>query len=326
MRRIRVAIFVLFITWLGISHLAQAQCCSAGNPLSFEAGQMILLPGELVFSYHYRHSVADKYYSGKQCITLNAPGLVSKSWYDFSKIVALYGITKGLSIQFEQGYFFTRAEQYAGASIGTFQGQGLGDMHWQFRYHQKLGSGMYILPSVGITLPVGAFDLEKDHVRLPITIQPSSGDFKYHFNIKVLKMFPEKNMETHINLGLEYPNLINSKHFYYKYGTRFHVSSWTSYQFHKNVVAGLLLNFEAREKSTREDKQVVASSGYHFINMAPHLGVNILYDFHLSGTFEMPIYRNYNGIQLGNKYAVSFILSRKINTKKILGRNRDIPQ
>ncbi|MBP7849704.1 MAG: hypothetical protein KA053_05465 [Lentimicrobiaceae bacterium] len=297
--------FLLLLFMLGLPVVLEAQCCSAGNPLSPEAGKLRLKPGELVVSASFRHSVADQYYSGATWANITGPGIIEKSWHNFSKLNITYGVLPWLAIQVEQGYFFIRAEKYGDQTIGTIMGRGIADLQASIRTQHRLGKATFFIPSFGITFPVGQFDLEEDRVRLPISLQPGSGDYKYHLNARLLKSFPRLKTDAHLTLGFEYPVLIHTRNFYYKYGLRYHATAYVAGWISKNVLLGGLLNCDIRGKATREQNQIVNSSGYRVFSIAPQGGINLTEDLHVSTMLEIPVLRYFNGIQLGNKYAVS---------------------
>jgi hypothetical protein len=173
--------------------------------------------------------------------------------------------------------------------------------------------------------PVGVFDQEVNNVKLPITIQPSSGSFRYLANIYINKAFKNPKWNLGFFGSFEYSQLINSENFYYKYGNRYLFSVIGSYKVAKAFNLGLEIRSENRGRSTRENNQVVESSGYNIVYAIPHLSYSFFNHCLLSLNAELPVFRYYNGIQLGNKFSVSasLIYTLSFNNNKLKEINVD---
>ena len=91
-----------------------------------------------------------------------------------------------------------------------------------------------------------------------------------------------------------------------------------SYKILNKVNLGLELRNENRTRAERENDQVVSSSGYNLVYTIPHVSCTITKHWSISANAELPFYRHYNGIQLGNKFAVSARLSYQINFSRSL--------
>jgi hypothetical protein len=64
------------------------------------------------------------------------------------------------------------------------------------------------------------------------------------------------------------------------------------------------------------------SSGYHIIYTIPHVSINTKKHLKFSFDAEIPTFRYYNGIQLGNKMAISARVSYPINFQKKTDRKQ----
>ncbi len=173
-----------------------------------------------------------------------------------------------------------------------------------------------IVPSIGVKFPIGVFDQEVDHVKLPITVQPSSGSFKYLINLYLNKGTKNHKWNFGFYSSTEFAQLINSENFYYKYGNSYLFSIISSYTLSPKITLGLEIRNENRGKSSRENNQIVESSGYNIVYVIPHLNYNFSKKWFVSVNSDIPVYRFYNGIQLANKLAVSIRLSYRISFVK----------
>ena len=85
-----------------------------------------------------------------------------------------------------------------------------------------------------------------------------------------------------------------------------------SYRQWDKINVALELRNEYRGRSKRENDQVVESSGYDILYTIPHISYSISPQWLISVNIEFPVYRFYNGIQLGNTFAVSVRVSYNI--------------
>lgn len=306
--------FTLLLMLFLFPNSSVAQCCSAGNPF-FYGEQASLAKKELQFLLGYKYSTSTKYYEGSNPISID---FVDKAFFNYFNFQAQYGITYRLSVQADIGYFINKTEYYSLEGWNDQKGYGVGDLMLTIRYlaYTNYAKKFSITPSIGIKFPIGVFDQEVDNVKLPITLQPSSGSFKYSLNLYINKGFKNPKWNLGMFGSYEYAQLIDSKNFYYKYGNMFMLSVLGSYRLGSKINAGLELRNEYRGKSKRDNDQVVESSGYNILYTIPHISYSISPNWMIAANAEFPIYRYYNGIQMGNTYAVSVRLSYKIDFVK----------
>ncbi|NQV02284.1 MAG: hypothetical protein HQ542_06545, partial [Bacteroidia bacterium] len=175
---------VLLFSGAGSAH---AQCCASGNPFISDAEQPALQSNVLTASFIYRYNHSHQFYHDDS----PSPDLPfsQNAYSNYSELQVGYGITKWLTVLGEIGYFFNKTLTTIGQE--TYRGHGLGDaaLYLKFNAYSNPGSNLFISPSVGVKFPVGVFDQEVDYVKLPISVQPSSGSFKYTGNVFVSKGF-----------------------------------------------------------------------------------------------------------------------------------------
>jgi hypothetical protein len=311
-------IFILTIAILILSeYSAIAQCCSAGNPF-FYGEQANMGHKELQTILGYKYSTSDTYYTGSEEIDID---FVDKAWFNYLNLQMIYGITSRLSVQTDLGYFINKTEDYSKGGWTQSKGYGLGDLTLTFKYlaYRNSSKGLSLIPSLGVKFPIGVFDQEVDNVKLPITVQPSSGSYKYLANIYFNKKFKNPKWNLGAFTSFEYAQLIDSENFYYKYGNMFLLSVIGSYMVHSKINFGLEMRADMRGKSQRENEQVVESSGYSLVYTIPHVSYSFAKKWLLSLNAEIPVYRYYNEIQMGNKFSVSAQLSYRVSFRKKAG-------
>ncbi|MBN1339414.1 MAG: hypothetical protein JXA03_08825 [Bacteroidales bacterium] len=293
---------------------SEAQCCSAGNPY-FYSEQAGMGHKDLQVMAGYKYSASTTYYSGSGEIEIND---IDKAWFNYLNLQMVYGLTPRLSVQTELGYFINKSEDYYKPDWETKTGYGPGDITMTVKYlaYKNFIHKFSILPSVGMKFPVGVFDQTVDHVKLPITLQPSSGSYRYQVNLYTNKTFKNPKWNLGFFGSFEYAQLIDSQNFYYKYGNIYLFSLIGSYKVLNNFNLGLEIRSENRDKAKRENNQIVASTGYNIVYSIPHLRYSFLKKWLLAANSELPVYRFYNGIQLGNQFAVSLSLSYRISFDK----------
>jgi hypothetical protein len=313
-RIILLSILAIFFSYSSV----EAQCCSAGNPY-FYSEQSNLGQKELQVVVGYKYSTSDTYYTGSDPININD---IKRAWFNYLNLQLVYGLTQRLSMQTDLGYFLNKSEEYYKEDWATKTGYGLGDAALTFKYlaYKSFTHKFSIIPSIGVKFPIGVFDQEVDNVKLPITIQPSSGSFRYLLNLYLNKSFKNPKWNLGFYGSFEYAQLIDSENFYYKYGNVYLFSFIGSYKILDKLNLGLEIRNENRAKASRENEQVVESSGYNIIYNIPHLSYSIADKWLLAANAEIPVYRYYNGIQLGNKVSVSASVSYKISFKQSIAK------
>jgi hypothetical protein len=301
----------LLLAW---AQPAFAQCCSAGNPF-FYGEQANIGHKQLQAIAGYKYGFSDQYYhqDSKEDIDF-----IDKAYFNYLNLQLIYGLSRRLSIKTDLGYYLNRTEQYKLENWETVNGYGLGDAGLTVRYlaYKSFTKKISVIPSVGFMFPIGVFDQEDENVKLPITVQPSSGSFKYLLNLYISKTFKKSTFNIGLFGSAELPQQIDSENFYYQYGNMYLFSLVGSYYMTEKVTFGLEARSETRNKATRENDQVVESSGYNIVYAVPHISYAFANNWFLAVNADLPVYRYYNGIQLGNKLAVSARISYSISFDK----------
>ena len=297
----------------------QAQCCSSGNPFISDAEQPALQSKVLTSSLTYRYSHSSQYYAKDS--RFNDLPFEQTSYSNYLEFQVGYGVTNWMTVMADLGYFFNKTLTTSGED--PYRGYGLGDaeLYLKFNAYTNPKARLSISPSLGVKFPIGVFDQEVDNVQLPITVQPSSGSFKYTGNVFISKGI-EKKMALAGFLSYEYSQLIESDNFYYKYGDQWIGAIYFNYQAWKRFSIDLQFRDEYRAKSTRENKEIVEASGYNVIFFTPQLTYAFKHNWYLSAYADLPLYKYYNGIQMSFGYAASLRLTKKIDFIAIKARSQ----
>ena len=214
----------------------------------------------------------------------------------------------------ELGYFINKTELYKPEDVTPSEGFGLGDAVLQTSYllYKNFTKKWQISIGAGIKLPIGVFDQELNYVKLPITVQPSSGSFKYSANIFYLNTKHDKI--KYYSLGLiELAARIDSKNFKYQYGNIYSLAFGSNYQISKIISTNLMLRGELRTRSEREPDIIVESSGGKFIYLSPGINIKLAPLLHLNSSINIPVYKYYNGIQLANSFIINISIHKSIS-------------
>jgi hypothetical protein len=174
-------IVVLWILVTGTPDRGFAQCCASGNPFISDAEQPALRAKVFTAALTYRYSHSEQFYSDDSPV--DGLPFSQTANVNYTELQIGYGATKWLTVMGEIGYFFNKTLHTAGQD--PMRGFGLGDaaLYLKFNAYSNARARFTISPSVGMKFPVGVFDQEVDNVKLPISVQPSSGSFKYIANV-----------------------------------------------------------------------------------------------------------------------------------------------
>lgn len=311
---ILLSFLLALIPLIFTTSLVRAQCCSAGNPF-FYGEQANISHKQLQVIAGYKYSISDQYYNKDSQIEID---FIDKSYFNYLNLQLIYGLTRKISIQTDLGYFVNRTEQYKKEDWEAINGYGIGDAGLTIKYlvYNSFKRKISIIPSIGFKFPIGVFDQEVDHVKLPITVQPSSGSFKYLLNLYLSKTFKKSKFNLGFFASAEFPQLIDSENFYYKYGNMYLFSLVGSYYLSDKLTLGIEVRNENRNKASRENDQTVESSGYCIVYAVPHISYAFAKKWFVAINSDIPVYKYYNGIQLANKFAISTRISWRINFDK----------
>jgi hypothetical protein len=307
-RTILITVFLILLT----TTLTYSQCCSAGNPSSFSFGDQTALKAKsLLISSSFKYGFSDTYFNGDKPENMD---FYTPASFTFMDMKAAFGINNRFTIQAETGFFFSK-QQKNPSPYPPYRGFGLGDAaaNVRYRFYKSMKHRVELIASLGMRLPIGVFDQEKDGVELPISLQPSSGSLVYIGGVSFSKLLNNSKFQLYSSAFAEFPQLIDSKNFYYRYGNLYNISFASAYKVHRLFVPTLQIQGEMRGHDTREDEQVVDASGYKSVTLSPQIESDFLKNWSVMIYTDLPVYRYFNGLQMANKFKAGVRLAKKFS-------------
>jgi len=315
---LQTAKYLLILLCLCTGNKAFSQCCTSGNPFISDAEQPALQSRILTASLNYHYSHSGKYYSEDSRFT-ELP-FQEIAYSNYTELQVGYGITNWLTALTDIGYFVNKTLQTPG--VDSYKGYGIGDLglYAKFNAYSNSRLRLTISPTVGVKFPVGVFDQELENVQLPISVQPSAGSYRYLANLFISKGFGKVALAGFASY--EYSQLIESENFYYKYGDQWVAALYFNYRPWKRFTIDLQVRNEYRTKSTRENDDIIESSGYDVVFFTPQVTYAFKHDWYLSAYGDIPLHKYCNGIQLSFGYAVSVRVTKKIDFIALMARKK----
>jgi hypothetical protein len=287
---------LLIIICLTVSAQAgMAQCCAPGNPVSGSEYVGILPKKTLRTITYYRHSYSDTYYEGSEKSVYQG----THSGYDFFGEVLSYGIIKKLTVEAELGYYVYKYQE--SELVGKFTTYGFTNSTVSLKYAiVKTKKDMELTLGAGAKVPLSRKVFRDDYgVPYPQDIQPSTGAFGFVGQVFFYKSFMEKKWKI-VALARYEINGYNSED--YRFGNALFTSVFVGRSFAKNWAATLQLRNEYRREDWQGDTRYLVTGG-DILYVSPQVSYTFKSRLTLSVTADIPVFRHYNGIQLGPKYA-----------------------
>lgn len=283
---------IIFIT---AQQSSIAQCCSPGNPVSGSEYVGILPKKTLRTITYYRHSFSDTYYEGSEISDYQG----TQSGYDFIGEVLSYGIFKKVTAEAELGYYFTKYQD--SDVLDEFRTHGFTNATVSLKYALlKSKNDMELTLGAGSKFPVSRKVFRDEYgVPYPQEIQPSTGAFGFVAQLFFFKGFKEKKWRL-VAIGRYELNGYNSED--YRFGDAVFTSVFIGRSFAKNWSATLQLRNEYRWEDWQGDTRYLVTGG-DILYLSPQVSYTFQQRITVSVMGDIPVYRHYNGVQLGPKYA-----------------------
>ena len=90
----------------------------------------------------------------------------------------------------------------------------------------------------------------------------------------------------------------------------------TKHVFQISLFMGILGVFDQETDHVKLPITVQPSSGYNILYGVPHIGYRFHKTWDASTDIEIPLFRYYNGVQLGNKFSFSLRITYQVNLRK----------
>ena len=315
-------ITLVFILCFYFNESSGQGCCSgsSGNPIAGGVSSGVLQENQIEFSSNYQYTFSDKFFSGTQD-TIN---LFDNLNSDYLFLKTEYGVNKRITLSISAGYYFNKAQV---GGIKPTKSNGLADIII-FPRINVLNKDMpfnrtEITLGVGVKAPLGTHkdssliipSINYWEINPPIT-QLSSGAYDlllYSFFLREFKLQKIKIFSSilHINKGF---NSLDQK-----MGNYSSFAIYISKILENNIGSALQIKAEEIKKmdagNVWNSEDLEASSGSNKIFLIPQLSYS-LNNFSFFGSYEIPLYQNINGTQIGSKEKITFGFSYRFLTKK----------
>jgi hypothetical protein len=289
---------VLLLVFAGLffNEPAASQCCSPGNPVSGSEYVGILPKKTLRTISFYRHSYSDTYFEGSEVSDYQG----TESGYDFVGEVLSYGIIKKFTIEAELGYYITKFQD--SEVLDEFRTHGFSNAVLTVKYALlKTKKDMELTLGAGAKVPVSRKIFRDQYgVPYPQEIQPSTGAFGFVGQVFFFKGFDEKKWRLVVHGRYEL-NGYNSEE--YRFGDAIFASVFIGRSFARHWAATLQFRNEFRFEDWQGDTRYLVTGG-DILYLSPQLSYTFKPRLTVSVLGDIPLYRHYNGIQLGPKYAI----------------------
>ncbi len=313
---------ILIILFMSINS-SYGQCCSAGNPVGGTTNIGILDSGTVRLITFYRYSQSSGYWEGMRKSDFY---FVKNADFNFGGLVLAYGLDNKLTIETELGYYFNKSQTYNVTPEFTNKGFGLSNAVVSLKQNliSKTEKPFEWTVALGVKFPFKTEYQIVDNVELPRDVQSSTSTYGIVAQSFLYKGIPSRSMKLFLSNRFE-SNTQDVKKF--RYGNSLINSLFVTKQINNSDWTAIIqVRHEYRTKDIKNiiennylgfltTGQVVNSSGGHLTFVAPQINYTVAQKWNISLLADIPIFRYYNGIQLGNKYSFAVYLSRDFGSK-----------
>lgn len=318
----RLFILITLLTFSYSSLIAQG-CCSgaSGNPIAGGASTGVLLKNQLEISLNYQYNFSDNFFAGQLDTSLTSFDNLSSNYLFFRTD---YGVSKKLTISIASGYFINKTKIGYNLSDTTIS-TGFSDLIVFPRYNiynkDLPFTRSEITLGIGLKTPLGSHTDSSQtipgvwDVNPPIT-QLSSGAndlilYSFFYREYKLRKFRVFANILHINKG--YNSLDQKIGDYTSYAIYAGKSFKNKLSLTMQLKAELIKKLDAGNVWNSEDLE--ASSGSRKLFFIPQVSYS-LNTLSFFATYEIPLYQNLNGVQIGSKTQFTVGLNFRFSTKK----------
>lgn len=291
MKQSWLLLLIFFLSW----QWAFSQCCAPGNPVSGSEYIGTLPKKTLRTISFYRHSFSDTYYEGSEVSEYQG----THSGYDFIGEVISYGLIKKLTVEAEIGYYIDKYQDSEVLDRFTTHGFTNGILSAKYAV-LKTKKDMELTLGAGAKFPITRKIFKDEYgVPYPQEIQPSTGAFGFVGQMFFFKGFNAKKWRLVMHARYEL-NGYNSED--YRFGDALFTSVFLGWGFAKNWAATIQLRNEYRWEDWQGDTRYLVTGG-EILYASPQISYTFKPRLTLSLMGDIPVYRKYNGVQLGPRYA-----------------------
>lgn len=273
---------------------------------------------------YYRHSSSVDFYEGThQVPKTGGPAEVSNSSFNFVGLAAAYGVTKRLTIELDAGYFINKTQVWNRGDI--IEGSGFSNGTLTFKYGTIIRpvQQVELTTGFGIRFPFTANPQYVNGAKLNADVQPSTNAFGISEMLFFNKGFPAITLRLFSINRYEY-NFRHKNDYIqptdYKYGNVLLNSVFVSKKIMKYFFGILQVRNEWKTNDkdflNTEDQHKVINSGYDLVTVSPQLSYSIAGKWNITVSYDIPVYKNYNGKQMTPAYSFALSLTRDFNLGK----------
>jgi hypothetical protein len=292
---------------------AAGQCCSAGSPMGGDGSYDGLNKNDIRIFISYKNSLSKDYYHFDRKYDIP---YIQKSYFDYGSLSLTYGLFSRFTLHTELGYFIDKTQELnINNENETIKAKGLGDLAFNLRYViiKTVKPISQLVLSAGIKAPVGSFKEEIDGVTIPLSLQPSSGAFKYNASAFYFRKRSDRKFGWNSFALYEISRTIEQGYLIYHYGDYFQFALSGIYSINKNFSLTANAKLEWRGKDTRELGVKIESTGSRIIYFNPQLMYSFKFKWAIILMSDIPIYKYVNGYQLTNKFSFQVGLRRNVS-------------
>lgn len=306
---LKIITSLCLLTTLGLK--TYSQCCSAGNPTGGTVNQGTLEKKNWRTVVFYQHGNSKYYYTGS---SKSGTGIVDHATFNYVGANIAYGVTTKFTTELIAGYFINRDQVYnLPPPNNKLSGCGLSDLLLQGKYSwiKSTPKQFELTTGIGLQIPITGRSQERDGVLLPQDVQPASNALGFTASLFLYKGYIQK--KTHLFFASQFLSA-GKNDLNYKNGNAWINSFFVSYNISYPSIIIMQVRNELRGKDHRNE-QLVNASGSEILILSPQVNYNIQQRWDVSLLFDFPIYKYYNGTQLGKQYNVALILNRFFKPK-----------
>jgi hypothetical protein len=273
---------------------------------------------------YYRHGYSDTYYEEDHSTQDNLA--LYNSRFNFAGIAFAYGVTKRLTMEIDAGYYFDKTQNghYHDPTLDSTinyqtRGYGLSNGTLTFKYGTIIRpiQQIELTTGFGIRFPFSTNPQIVDGMQLNRDVQPSTNAFGVSEMLFFNKGFPSITLRLFSINRYDY-NFEDKNS--YKYGNILLNSIFISKKIAKYFFGILQIRNEwkTNDKDYTNNKvdHKVTDSGFDLVTISPQLSYSIVGKWNLTASYDIPLYKYYNGKQMTPAYSIALSLTRDFNLGK----------
>ncbi len=282
-----------------------AQCGCSGAPIAGATpyGGAVNLrnqrPGSIFASAFYRYTYGDSYQTGSKNI---GKGYIQFMKSSYMGVFLSYGLMSDLSLDGDFGYYFDKTQDFS-----LYQLNASGPSHFslsaKYNVYSHLSQKFDFSISAGGRLPLNNFSESTDNT-LPQHLKTSTGAFGGFITSNLRKGFSGTDFFLYLINRFDFNGRNRLE---YQYGKSLYSSLLAS----KQIIGGLSGSLEIRNELRGRDflqGSSLDSTGSNVFTFSPALSYS-LGKWNITGMYDIPFYKNFNGSQLATAYSLSVFLS-----------------